>query len=91
MKDLKKTLQKDHSNKTKKELISLLKTIKKAVGPDYEEITGLTVNELTKTKNAELIAVIEEFNENFKDEWQKDDTAFSAVPRMLLTQALLQN
>ena len=77
MKKLQKVLQQNHSQKTKKELIDLLTGIKEVVGDDFENITGIQINELQKTKNEDLVAVINSFKENYNEKWEKNVGALS--------------
>ncbi len=87
MKTLKQVLAQNHSTKTKKELVDLLTGIKEIVGSDYDKITGVQVNELGRTKNADLLAIVNEFNDNYKPSWEKNmSNAGSAVLNMIVDQ-----
>lgn len=71
MKKLQKVLEQDHSKKTKKELIELVTGIHNVIGDDFGKITGIQLNELSKTKNDDLIAVINSFKENYDTKWEE--------------------
>lgn len=72
MQTLKQTLEQDHSSKTKKQLVELLKGIKEILGGDYDKITGLQVSELSKTRNEDLLAIINDFREKYDEKWESD-------------------
>lgn len=85
MQTLKKVLEQNHSNKTKKELVELLTGIKEIVGSDYEKVTGIQVNELSKTKNDDLLAIVEDFKDGYKPKWEKGMAAAgSAAIKMVM-------
>ncbi|WP_083426188.1 DUF2589 domain-containing protein [Tenacibaculum todarodis] len=71
MKKLQTILKQDHSKKTKKELIELLTGINEIVGDDFGKITGIQLSELSKTKNDDLVAIINSFKENYDVKWEE--------------------
>ncbi len=84
MKNLKHILEQDHSKKTKKELVELLTGIKKVVGNDYDNITGVQVSELPSTRNADLLAIIKDFNENYDEKWEVNFSNAKELAKMVL-------
>ncbi len=72
MQTLKQILEQDHSKKTKKELVDLLIGVKEILGEDYGKITGIQASELSKTKNEDLLAIINDFRENYDAKWENN-------------------
>lgn len=72
MKKLQTVLKQDHSQKSKKELVDLITGIKDIVGDDFSKITGIQINELSKTKNEDLVAIINAFKENYDTKWEEN-------------------
>lgn len=70
MQTLKQILKQNHGKKTKKELIDLLTGLKNILGADYEKVTGIQVNELSKTKKEDLLAIINDFESNYNEKWE---------------------
>ncbi|MFB9057782.1 DUF2589 domain-containing protein [Mariniflexile ostreae] len=70
MKKLERILEQDHSKKTKKELVDLLTGIQEVVGDDFSKITGIQISELSRTKNEDLIAIVESFKYNYDVKWE---------------------
>ena len=86
MKKLKSVLEQDHSKKTKKELVDLLTGIQEVVGDDFSEITGIQINELSKTKNDDLVAIIESFKDNYDAKWENNVADSSKVLKTIFAQ-----
>lgn len=72
MKKLQTVLQQNHSQKNKKELIELITGIKDIVGNDFSNITGIQISELSKTKNEDLLAILNSFKENYDPKWEEN-------------------
>ena len=87
MKKLESLLQQDHSSKNKKELIEIVTGIKEIVGDDFPKITGVQISELSKTKNEDLVAIIEAFKDNYKSEWEGNvENASVAIVKTIFAQ-----
>lgn len=72
MKTLKEVLLKDHSKKTKAEMIKMLESIQKAITPaEYEKISGLELPELNDLTKKEILDIIKSFSEAYNDDWEK--------------------
>ncbi len=72
MKKLQTVLQQNHSQKNKKELIEFITGIKDIVGNDFSNITGIQISELSKTKNEDLLAILNSFKENYDPKWEEN-------------------
>lgn len=82
MGSLKEVLTKDHSKKKKAELIDLLSGLEKALTPEvYERISGVAPSELNGLTKAEILAIIEEFGQNYDGKWE---SALSGVSNDVL-------
>ena len=77
-KTLKQVLNENHKRKTKDELVELIQGIKGVVGDDYDKITGVQPGELAKTTNGDLVAIIEDFKENYDAKWESNASAMPA-------------
>lgn len=86
MKKLQSILEQDHSKKTKKQLVDLLTGIQEVVGEDFSEITGIQMSELSKTKNDDLVAIIESFKDNYDPKWENNVLSSSEVLKTIFSQ-----
>jgi len=86
MKKLQSVLEQDHSKKTKKQLVDLLTGIQEVVGDDFSEITGIQMSELSKTKNDDLVAIIESFKDNYDPKWENNVSNSSEVLKTIFAQ-----
>lgn len=78
METLKTVLSKDHSKKTKAELINLLSGLENALTPSvYEKVSGIAPSELDGLTKKELLAVIEDFNKSYDTNWESAVSAIS--------------
>ena len=72
METLKEVLGKDHSKKTKAELINLLGGLEKALTPSvYEKVSGIEPSELDGLTKKDLLAIIGDFNKHYDEKWEK--------------------
>jgi len=86
MKKLLSVLEQDHSKKTKKELVDLLTGIQEVVGDDFSKITGVQISELPKTKNDDLIAIVESFKDNYDAKWETNVSESSELLKTIFSQ-----
>lgn len=86
MKKLQSVLNQDHSKKTKKELVDLLTGISEVLGDDYSKISGIQISELPKTKNEDLVAVINSFKENYDAKWEANISSSSELLNTIFAQ-----
>ncbi|GAA4232045.1 hypothetical protein GCM10022291_05860 [Postechiella marina] len=86
MKKLQSILNQDHSKKTKKELVDLLTGISEVLGDDYSKISGIQISELPKTKNEDLVAVINSFKENYDAKWEANISNSSELLNAIFAQ-----
>lgn len=71
-KTLEQVLKQNHKKKNKDELVKLIQGIKGVVGSDYDKITGVQPNELSKTKNGDLLSIIKDFKDNYDSKWENN-------------------
>lgn len=82
MKKLKEVLQKDHSKKTKQELVNLLTSIQTAITPaEYAKISGLETSELLDLNKKDILDVLQNFSDSYKADWE--NTVASATSDVL--------
>ncbi len=80
MSTLKNALDANYNAKTKNELIDVIKGVKNIIGPDYDELVGITDAELTKLRKDELVNVLAMLQEGYDNSWEhKLSTASNAV------------
>jgi hypothetical protein len=79
MNTLKEVLHKDHSKKTKAEMIEMLVSIQKAISPaEYEKISGIEPSELSELQKKEILEIIKSFAQAYKEDWEKALVSVSA-------------
>lgn len=79
-KTLKEILNQNHSRKTKQELIELLEQLNQALGEEeYSGITGIQLSELEGLTKKQLIATIDQFKDNYKEEWEAFKEVFTEI------------
>jgi hypothetical protein len=79
MNTLKEVLKKDHSSKTKSELVELLQNIQKTITPaEYEKISGIEPSELMDLQKKEILEIIKSFSVAYKEDWEKTLASASA-------------
>jgi hypothetical protein len=72
MDTLKEVLQKDHSKKTKAELVELLSNLQKVITPaEYEKISGMEPAELKDLQKKEIQDIIKNFSAAYKEDWER--------------------
>ena len=73
-KNIKNMLAQNHDNQTKGELVKLLVTFSELIGAEeYKKInTYNPKTELDKLTKKQIIAVLDEFNEHYSNEWEKN-------------------
>jgi hypothetical protein len=71
METLKSILNKDHSKKTKAELIDLLTGVEKIITPEvYEKINGRSPNELNDLNKNQIIDIVKTFSDKYDVKWE---------------------
>ncbi len=79
MKNLKVFLEQNHSSKTRKQLVDMLKGIQTLITPEeYEKISGIAPGELMELTKNEIIKVVESFKNSYKADWEAKASAHSA-------------
>lgn len=82
MKTLKEVLLKDHSKKTKAELVKMLSDLEGLITPAaYEKVSGIAPAELNDLTKREIMDVVESFKTHYSADWEK--TLATAAPELL--------
>jgi len=82
MKTLKEVLQKDHSKKTKDELVKMLADLEVLITPGaYEKVSGLTPAEINDLTKKEILDIVESFKKSYSEDWEK--ALITAAPDLL--------
>jgi len=73
MDKLKNVLIKDHSKKTKAELIDMLKSLQQIItAEEYQKISGIDPSELDDLTKKDILEIVDAFKENYSEDWETE-------------------